>query len=220
MKKGAGITALLLAAVMLLAVPAQAAVPSAKPKVQQTVSLEPQILPGLGSLEDLEDAFPASERAFTGTAPVEYSKEYYRSQLDVFSQAVYDGILNGALGQGPTLKTVTISLDVVPEADRTIAATVIVTEENGVRDYNCPAASSSVDEEAVTAAVIALIFDHPELPWLVNIDDGIQYSGEIEAPVLSAEQEAQLKESGRVTLSRIPLKPEIRPKLALHRLAR
>lgn len=105
--------------------------------------------PGIGGVEDV---IPLSElpSTFGLTSGVAYNQSFY-NQLDSVSKKIYDAIYSSELKDGPTMDDIPLS---------------------GV-SYS----ELGSEGEAVAAAIAALVYDHPELSWLINTQWGIRSSG-------------------------------------------
>lgn len=118
---------------------------------------------GVGSLEDVGE--PISLWGFRGGS----FDTNYRNQLDSESQKIYDAILS-AYSNGANSNTVTI--DITDETFNNVSVTsTLETDAQGEQYYQLSFDNSVfgwVDEQ-LTPAFLALVYDHPELPWLVNV---------------------------------------------------
>ena len=104
--------------------------------------------PGIGGVEDV---IPLSELPSTfGITSAAYNQSFY-NQLDDVSKAIYNSLYSSPLKDGPSTDHVLL---------------------NGV-------SASDIDSEgtAIYQALGALLYDHPELSWLVNTESGRVTSG-------------------------------------------
>ena len=104
-------------------------------------------LPNFGSVDEVGEPEWSSWGITTGEF-----KESYFDQLDSNSQYVYNEILNGPLGNERPNEATTVQLDV---SDKIISKD----------DLN----------DVVSPALLALIYDHPELSWLISNLPGYSY---------------------------------------------
>lgn len=142
-------------------------------QVSQTVTVT-ETHEGLGSVYDVGPG-----RALFGLVNgAQFTKEYF-DQLDADSQTVYTTILNSYLGKtGATTAVVEIPLSKSWE-NQTVN---IINNQPSLSTETSDAIKSWISE-AVNPAYLALLYDHPELSWLVNIGyqtsfttDGISYT--------------------------------------------
>lgn len=104
-------------------------------------------LPNFGSVDEVGEPEWSSWGITTGEF-----KESYFDQLDSNSQYVYNEILNGPLGNERPNEATTVQLDV---SNKSISKD----------DLN----------DVVSPALLALIYDHPELSWLISNLPGYSY---------------------------------------------
>lgn len=122
-----------------------------------------ELHPGIGSIEDI---LPKSD--IFGITSAKYDRSYY-NQLDTTSKAVYDAIYSSGLKDGPTIDQVTVDLTTIPEAEKTFNSVTVILkrDETGKYSMSC-SETQAYRESAIEAALGALLYDHPELSWLVN----------------------------------------------------
>ena len=122
-----------------------------------TYSVTSEIQPGLGSIYDVCPSI-----SFFGLNSNTEFDSCYRNQLDTQSQAVYDKLYE-FYGSGTSAESVSLG----------ISGTF---EDIYVSNGSLTAESEAkIDEWAgniITPAFLALIYDHPELSWLCNVEYG------------------------------------------------
>lgn len=133
---------------------------------------------GLGSVYDV---LPASY-GLSGLSVVE-STEFswdaetgrgYYYQLDENSKLVYDAILASGLKDGPTDAMVSIA---GLSNTWNQSFNITVTDEWSLADKADQDMVSAWVTSVTTPALLALIYDHPELSWLVNTTTKLSYGG-------------------------------------------
>ena len=127
-------------------------------------------MPGIGHIDDVV-VLPESKGRAIVSAPTYYSKQYMYEQLDDASKLVYDAILASPLGKGPSMEKVYISFDSIPQDARIWPYVQTITNNDGVFDWRkgSTRASWNYADDAIKSALGALLYDHVELSWLVNV---------------------------------------------------
>lgn len=105
-------------------------------------TVKAETIDGIGSIEDIIELSQLPSSFGLDSTKTTYNTSYY-NQLDASSKAIYDAIYSDTspLKEGPSKEPVSIT---------------------GV-----PSANARTD---IQAAIAALLFDHPELSWLVNTE--------------------------------------------------
>ncbi len=134
--------------------------------------------PGIGSIEDILP-LPNTYRLIPG-AEYDVRGSYY-SQLDMSSTVVQDSIYGSDLFYGPSKKEIMIDLSAIEDetllSERTfsnVSVTVTKTDNRYSAEYEGDIASYA--ENAVSAALGALLYEDPEWSWLVNTEFNYGYS--------------------------------------------
>lgn len=128
--------------------------------------IEPEIMEGLGSLEDINLDLQIAGNWFGALLGDSTPSASYRDQLDGVSQTVYDTLL-AAYSDGPVSTTTEIPLseeEMLSFIDQEIA---IVDGYARFPDEVLTAISAYVSD-SIAPAMLALIYDHPELCWMIN----------------------------------------------------
>ncbi|MDE6259817.1 MAG: S-layer homology domain-containing protein [Oscillospiraceae bacterium] len=149
-----------------------------------TLVIEPEIHEGIGSIEDvfvLPGFFGVGESSTYGGS--------YFEQLDDSSKALYTAILASDLANGPRpISEVRVEADLteIDVKDRTFTDATLTLKRTGTNSYSISYSGSPAEyiNDTILAALGALLYDHPELSWLVNTQYSYNYTtaGEFEYP--------------------------------------
>ena len=157
---------LLVAALMLAALPAAGlAEPAADLSMEEEMTFRGEItLPEVDGTD-----VPAPETGKEQRSIPAYSEEYYGDQLPEASRAIYDAIKGSPLWAGPAEYMIELT-DFLPEEAKVLPGTATVTNEDGTFLLSGTLDDEKAVQDMVAAAHTALLYDHPELSWLVNTD--------------------------------------------------
>lgn len=137
------------------------------------ISIVEDIPVSVGNLNELGDLLNDARSAVRNKSTV-YSTDYYGSQLPQSAYSIYNAIKSSELWNGPTTTRVDL-MSCLSADERTVTGTIIaVGNEDGDPKFSCESGSVTFTN-MVHAAATALIYDHPELSWLVNTDASAQY---------------------------------------------
>ncbi len=129
---------------------------------------------GVGSIYNVGEPI-----SFWGMRPGTFNTSYY-NQLDADSQAVYDALLS-SYSAGAHDNTVSVSVTTETFEGIIMNATTTNTETGTNTNLSLEPSSTEIiydwAETEIVPALLALLYDHPELSWLVNVSFGTRYSG-------------------------------------------
>ena len=162
---------LLMAALLLAVSPAAGlAAPAADERTDEELTFQSEIvLPNWDGTD-----FPVSEPGKAPRSILTYSEECYGDQLPASSRAIYDAIRESPLWNGPAEHMIELT-EYLPEESLTLPGTATVTKEDDSFLLNCALDDEQAVQDMVIAAHTALLYDHPELSWLVNTDPTIAF---------------------------------------------